>query len=173
MREILDFKDAGDRSWTVVNDGVMGGRSTSDVERTDRDTLRFSGHVSLENNGGFASTRTELGPVDLSAFEGVALRVRGDGRRYQLRLRMQTGDRIAYKAAFETEPDRWSEVHLSFDDFVPTFRGRRPPDAPPLDPGHIGQLGFLIADRREGPFELEVDWVRAYGGREIAGTAAS
>ena len=164
MREILDFEEADARPWAIVNDGVMGGRSTSDVERTDHGTLRFSGHVSLENNGGFASTRTELGPIDLSAFDGVALRVRGDGRRYQFRLRMQPGDRIAYEAEFDTEPGEWMEVRLPFDRFRPTFRGRRPVGAPALDPARLGQLGFLIADKREGPFELEVEWIRAYDG---------
>lgn len=163
MDRILDLPDTDPGRWTVVNDGVMGGRSTGGVERTDRGTLRFHGNVSLENNGGFASTRSELHPRDLSAFHGIALRVRGDGRRYQLRLRMSPRDRVAYKAEFETEPGAWTEARIPFADFRPTFRGRRPPDAPPLDPGTIGQIGFLIADDREGPFELEVDRIEAYG----------
>lgn len=162
MHDILDFSNATAGQWDVINDGVMGGRSTSRVERTAAGTLRFTGHVSLENNGGFASSRTDLGPLDLSAGEGVAIRVRGDGRRYQLRLRMRPGDRIAYKAEFETEPTQWTEIRLPFRDFRPTFRGRTPSDAPPLDPETIGQLGFLIADEREGPFELEVAWIREY-----------
>ncbi len=160
--DILDFSNTKATRWDIINDGVMGGRSSSAVEATDRGTLRFTGHVSLENNGGFASTRTDLETLDLSGFEGMALRVRGDGRRYQLRLRMRPRDRIAYKAAFETEPDEWTEVRVRFSDFRPTFRGRRPPDAPALDPATIGQIGFLIADQREGPFALEVDWISAY-----------
>ncbi|MGK7311025.1 MAG: CIA30 family protein [Candidatus Longimicrobiales bacterium M2_2A_002] len=167
MRDIVDFTgpDLEAGSWSVVNDGVMGGRSTSRVERTERGTLRFSGHVSLENNGGFASTRTDAVPLDLSSFRGAAIRVRGDGRRYQLRFRMSgRWSRIWYKAPFDTVDDDWLEVRRAFTDFEPTFRGRRPPDAPPFDPSAIRQVGFLIADEREGPFELEVDWIRAYQG---------
>jgi hypothetical protein len=156
MHPVLDFHDADPTAWAIVNDGVMGGRSSSQVERTEAGTLRFSGHVSLENSGGFASTRTELGPLDLSGFRGLALRVRGDGRRYQLRLRMDPRDPIAYKAEFQ-----------------PTFRGRRPLGAPPLDPGALGQLGFLIADEREGPFRLEVDWIAAHGDAVATGPDSS
>lgn len=163
MEEILAFSESNAPHWSVVNDGVMGGRSTSRVQRTGDGTLSFHGNVSLENNGGFASARTDIGPLDLSAFRGVMIRVRGDGRRYQIRLRV-AGDwnRIWYKAAFDTVDDEWIEVRLPFLGFEPTFRGRRPPDAPPLDPSALRQLGFLIADEREGAFELEVDWVRAY-----------
>ena len=173
MRDIVDFAGSGPGpgagadpgGWSVVNDGVMGGRSTSRVERTGHDTLRFSGRVSLENNGGFASTRTDTGPVDLSSFRGAAIRVRGDGRRYQLRFRTSgRWSRIWYKAPFDTVDHEWLEVRRAFTDFEPTFRGRRPPDAPPLDPSAIRQVGLLIADEREGPFELEVDWIRAYDG---------
>jgi monofunctional biosynthetic peptidoglycan transglycosylase len=165
MEEIVGFSESNADHWSVVNDGVMGGRSTSRVQMTGDGTLRFHGNVSLENNGGFASTRTEISPLDLSAFRGVALRVRGDGRRYQLRLGV-AGDwsRIWYRAAFDTLDDEWIEVRLPFPDFEPTFRGRRPPRAPPLDPSVLRQIGLLIADRREGPFELEVDWIRAYAG---------
>lgn len=165
MSEIVELAGADAGEWSVVNDDVMGGRSTSDVERTDDGTLRFHGHVSLENNGGFASVRTDIGPVDLSSFRGVALRVRGDGRRYQLRLRVAgRWSRIWYKATFETVDDEWIEVRHPFSDFEPTFRGRRPPDAPPLDPSAVRQVGVLIADEREGPFTLEVDRIRPYDG---------
>ena len=178
MREIVDIVGASTASepgsdagavdpgrWSVVNDDVMGGRSSSRVERTGEGSVRFRGQVSLENNGGFASIRTDLGTLDLSDARGVALRVRGDDRRYQIRLRT-TGpwSRIWYRADFETVAGEWLEIRSPFSEFEPTFRGRRPPDAPPLDPSAIRQLGFLIADKREGPFELEVSWIRAYGG---------
>ncbi len=162
MKTILDFKQGHAGAWTTVNDDVMGGRSTSRLTPTEEGTAVFSGFVSLENNGGFASTRAPLGTLDLSEYEGVTLRVRGDGRRYQLRFRTEEGSRgLAYKGEFDTAAGEWQDVHLLFRDFQPSFRGRRPPGAPPLDPGEIRQAGFLIADNREGPFQLEVAWIRA------------
>ena len=154
---LVDFSRATAADWLVVNDGVMGGVSSSTMEVTAEGVGVFAGRLSLENNGGFASVRTPLESADLSAFVGLALRVRGDGRRYQVRLR--TSDRfdgIAYRAEFDTEPDSWTTVFLPFDAFVPTYRGYVPPNAPPLDPAAIRQLGFLIGDKREGAFRLEI-----------------
>ena len=43
--------------WYVLNDVVMGGRSTSGVNVTEDGSLKFSGEISLVG-GGFASCRT-------------------------------------------------------------------------------------------------------------------
>jgi monofunctional biosynthetic peptidoglycan transglycosylase len=151
MTGIVDFSDPGGASWTIVNDGVMGGRSSSDLELTDDGTAVFSGSVSLANNGGFASVRARFRSLDLSALEGVVLRVRGDGRRYDLRFRMDGG--------FAGE---WTEIRLPFVGFQPSFRGWVPPGSGPLDPSRIRQMGILIGDKKEGPFRLEIEWIRGY-----------
>ena len=163
MRTIVQFDESATSRWAIVNDDVMGGRSTSEMEVTSEGTGLFTGFVSLENNGGFASTRADLGPLDLSGFLGVRVRVRGDGRRYQFRFRTDdSSDWVAYRALFETRLGKWVEVELPFQAFEPSFRGRRPQGVAPLDPARIRQLGFLIADKKEGPFRLEVAWVKAY-----------
>jgi hypothetical protein len=74
-----------------------------------------------------------------------------------------TPDGIAYQAAFGTAEQGWEVVKLPFASFVPSYRGRRVEEAPPLDPSQVRQLGFMIADRQEGEFRLEIEWVRAYG----------
>ena len=43
--------------WWVINDTVMGGRSSSSWQLSEHDIGVFQGSVSLENNGGFASVR--------------------------------------------------------------------------------------------------------------------
>jgi hypothetical protein len=160
--DLVDFRRSPAADWFVVNDGVMGGVSTSTMEVTADGTGVFAGRLSLENNGGFASVRTSPASGDLSAFAGLVLRVRGDGRRYQVRLRTDRRfDGLAYRAEFDTEAGRWITVVLPFDSFDPTFRGYVPPDAPPLDPGAIRQLGLLIGDEREGAFRLEVQRIIA------------
>jgi monofunctional biosynthetic peptidoglycan transglycosylase len=152
-------------AWSAVDDVVMGGVSASTLRVTPQGTALFTGSVSLANNGGFASVRSRPTPVDLSAYDGLELRVRGDGKRYQLRLRLDPHfDGIAYRAHFDTEPGRWQRVYLPFTAFEPTFRGRRPPGAPPLDPARIYTFGFLIAGKQAGDFALEIDWLRAYAG---------
>jgi monofunctional biosynthetic peptidoglycan transglycosylase len=159
---LVDFSRSATADWFVVNDGVMGGISSSTMELSSDGTGVFAGRLSLENNGGFASVRTYLEGYDLSTFAGLVLRVRGDGRRYQVRLRTDARfDGIAYRAEFDTEPDEWTTVVLPFGTFAPTFRGYVPPNAPPLEPGAIRQFGLLIADEREGAFRLEVERVLA------------
>ena len=140
--------------WGAVNDGVMGGVSTGSMSETEHG-LRFAGELSLENNGGFASVRRFVGQ-DLSAARGVRLRLRGDGRSYQVRLRQDSRfDGIAWRAGFETSGE-WQDVELRFEAFEPVFRGRRVPEAGPVVAGDIHQLGFMLADGRAGPFALEI-----------------
>jgi len=163
MRVVVDFTEGEGILWSIVNDGVMGGRSTSKISLTDERTALFMGFVSLENNGGFASTRAAFQSLDLSAYEGVTLRVKGDGRRYQLRFRQDGGvDGVAYGVEFKTTPGEWTEIDLPFETFQATFRGYVPRGSGPLDPARIRQMGILIGDEKEGPFALEIDWVRAY-----------
>ncbi|HSP57182.1 MAG TPA: CIA30 family protein, partial [Halomonas sp.] len=120
----------------------------------------FSGELSLEHGGGFASVRREPEVFELGACSGLMLYVRGDGRRYQLRLyNNQLIEGGAYRAVFQLRAGEWQRVALAWQDFEAVFRGRRLEDAPPLDPETIQQVGFLIADRRPGPFRLEVAWL--------------
>ncbi|MCU0952883.1 MAG: CIA30 family protein, partial [Burkholderiaceae bacterium] len=58
----VDFATDGAR-WQVVNDGVMGGVSSSRIT-AGADGVQFSGEVRTEFNGGFASARRA---VDLAA----------------------------------------------------------------------------------------------------------
>jgi monofunctional biosynthetic peptidoglycan transglycosylase len=159
---VVDFARTQPSSWRAVNDGVMGGLSQSRLRGTDAGTAVFMGVVSLENNGGFASVRTLLGEVDLSEYDGLAVRVLGDGKRYRLRLRtVDRFDGIAYQATFDTAEDVWQVVEIPFTSFLPTYRGQTPRDAPPLDISKIRQIGFMIADKQDGRFRLEIAWVRA------------
>jgi len=140
--------------WQTVNDGVMGGISSSRMTEADG-VLSFEGELSLKNNGGFASVR-RLVDTDLSQVTGVRLEVRGDQRTYQFRLRQNDRfDGVAWRAEFTTTKE-WQTVELSFDQFVPVFRGRRVPDAGPVVAASIKQIGFLLADQTPGPFKLQI-----------------
>ena len=102
----------------------------------------FSGYLSLENNGGFASTRAVFDDLDLIGFAGLRLRVKGDGRRYQVRIRTNSHfDGVAYSSEFATDAGKWTEVFLPFSKFRPTFRGRVPTGVGPIDRASIRQIG--------------------------------
>jgi monofunctional biosynthetic peptidoglycan transglycosylase len=161
---LIDFSSRGAaEKWRVVNDGVMGGLSTSRMESAPGGMAVFLGELSLENNGGFASVRTALDRADLSDYDGIILRVRGDGRSYQLRFRTDKRfDGPTYRAVFATKPGQWIEVRLPFSDFQPTYRGRILRGMGPLDTGHLHQLALMVADKKDGPFRLEIAWIKAF-----------
>jgi monofunctional biosynthetic peptidoglycan transglycosylase len=156
-RTVLEFIPEAVADWYVVNDGVMGGVSSSQMRPMAGDIAVFEGVLSLENNGGFASVRTEIQERALAGASALVLRVRGDGKRYQLRLRMdRSWDGVAYGASFETKADQWTTVEVPLDRFRPTFRGFVPRNARPLDPAQVRQIGLMLTDKQEGPFRLEI-----------------
>ena len=160
---LVDLGDpAAVAAWITVNDPVMGGRSTSAVTFGDGG-LVFSGNISLENNGGFASTR---GPVDFEigrrAVGATSLGVRalGDGKTYMLKV--ETGQPWSYIQRFSTDPGVLRTYGLPVAGFESVGRFLNPaPGAPPLDPSIINRVAIYILDKQEGPFRLVVSAVDA------------
>ena len=164
IQTIANFADSSEAGrWIVVNDNVMGGISKGTMSLTEENCLVFAGTLSMENNGGFASIRRQPTDLGIGAYKGIRIRVKGDGRSYQFRVRLDKNfDGIAYKQDFQTTSDAWVEIDLPFAGFLPTYRGRILPDAKPLVAAEISQIGFLIADKIEGPFSLIIDNIAAY-----------
>lgn len=157
---LIDFADDDPIEWLIVNDGVMGGRSTSSVRVGDEGIAVFEGDLSLENNGGFASVRIAVREGALAGASRIVLRVRGDGKQYQFRLRAgRRFDGVAFVADFATTASEWITVTLPLESFEPRFRGYRPPGVGPLDPSQVMQLGLMLTDKQEGPFRLEIEWI--------------
>jgi NADH dehydrogenase [ubiquinone] 1 alpha subcomplex assembly factor 1 len=155
---LFDFADPGAVAlWRPINDGVMGGVSSSQLCHDPAGHALFAGHLSFENNGGFASVRCqpcELGRTGVTAY---LLQVCGDGKRYKLNLRTDNGfDGINYQAWFDPPVGAWTTCHLARADFLPSWRGRAVPDAPSLDTSQVRQIGLMIADRQPGPFALAI-----------------
>lgn len=161
--ELVAFASgASSPGWYVVNDNVMGGRSDGDfgIEQSE---LHFSGRTNTDG-GGFSSIRTEPVQLDLSTYDGIRLRVKGDGRRYTWRLTTDArwrGREVAYWADFDTEDGAWGTVDIPFSRFVPRFRGTRL-DGPALNTAEITGMGLMIYDKLDGPFELHLASVAAY-----------
>jgi uncharacterized surface protein with fasciclin (FAS1) repeats len=160
----LEF-DGGTQGWQTVLDGVMGGLSTGRIEPGDGGTMRFSGELSLENNGGFSQVRTSVPEGLFAGARGLVLRVKGDGRTYQFDLRSSQLRLMAggYQRRFETVAGEWTEIELPFGEFVANSFGQRVRNAPELDPAAIESVGITLADKQEGPFAIEVDWIRPTG----------
>lgn len=161
-RMLFTFDSTGSAGpWGSANDTVMGGVSKGSCRVTDSGTLEFSGELSLENNGGFASVRVGVDSLDLSAYQEILMRVRGDGKRYALSV--QTDYRIiagAYYFDFQPEAGQWQEVQVPLRALKARSFGRPLPTAPELNSSDIRAFGFIISDKQAGPFRLEVDWIK-------------
>ncbi|MEO5812114.1 MAG: CIA30 family protein [Rhodanobacter sp.] len=161
MFTLMKFDDSPQAPrWIAVNDVVMGGHSTGGAKVADG-MLEFSGELSLENHGGFSSVRSVDGNFDLGGASAVVLRVRGDGRHYQLRLTTDArhrGIRVSYGAGFDTTAGEWMEVRVPLASLNPTVRGSSL-QGPALDTSQVQAIGLLIADKREGAIALAVDWI--------------
>lgn len=149
------------KDWQAVNDGVMGGVSEGKFKITDQKTLEFSGTLSLENNGGFASVRTKPKTLDLKSGDTLITNVRGDGREYSLNLYLVKSQMaFSYRAAVQTKKDEWIEIKLPLDKFEATSFGRVLKDAAAVEPTEINAVGFMLADKKAGEFKLEVEWIK-------------
>jgi NADH dehydrogenase [ubiquinone] 1 alpha subcomplex assembly factor 1 len=162
MLPLFAFTEAdAAKDWQAVNDGVMGGVSEGKFKITDQKTLEFSGTLSLENNGGFASVRTKAKTLDLKKGDSLIARVRGDGREYSVNLYLNKSQiAFSYQAAVQTKKDEWIEVTLPLGMFEATSFGRVVKDASAVEPNEINAVGFLLGDKKAGAFKLEVEWTK-------------
>lgn len=147
--------------WTSVNDDVMGGVSKGGFERTDRGTLLFKGDLSLENNGGFSSIRSNPKAMDLSGTKALAVRAKGDGRTYWIELRVKRQMRASsYRADFPTTDGKWEDAVIPIGDFKLQAFGQLLPSEP-LNLAEVESVGFTLADKKEGDFKLEIESIKA------------
>ena len=162
LHTLFDFTGAdAAKEWQTVNDGVMGGVSEGKFKITDAKTMEFFGTLSLENNGGFASVRSKAKKLSLEKGDTVVVKVRGDGREYMLNL-YPNKQRVAYsyRAPVQTKKDEWIEVKVPLDKFEATSFGRVVQDAGSVKPEEINAVGFMLSDKKAGPFKMEIEWIK-------------
>ncbi len=154
---IYDFSSDSKKDWQIVDDRVMGGVSQGGYQINEEGNGVFSGHVSLDNNGGFSSLRHPMEATNVKNYKKVVLRVKGDKKKYQFRLKTNNSDYYSYIQTFNTSGE-WEEIEIPFKDFSPSFRGRAL-DMPNFPGLYIEEMRFLIANYKEEDFRLEIDWI--------------
>jgi len=171
-RALADFSKPGEGArWRTVLDGVMGGRSTGSFVVED-DAMVFTGVLNT-NGGGFSSVRRRDDDLQLGqeGEQGIRVRLRGDGRKYTLRLRQPVaGQRYAasYRTQFQTKGgDAWQDVFVPYRALQPTWRGRKL-ELPAVDPSKVDELGFSIDDKIDGPFRVEIREVSTYAAFDLS-----
>jgi len=153
---IFDFSATNDWSgWEVENDVVMGGNSSSQLERSAEGNAIFTGSVSLENNGGFASLQYHFSFKNIKAYTKALIKIKGDGKEYQFRVKSNLNDRASYIYTFKTTGD-WQTIEIPLNEMTPTFRGRKL-DIPNFSADEIQEVRFLIGNKRAEDFRLVID----------------
>ena len=153
---IFDFKDESDISdWEIVNDVVMGGRSSSKFYLNEQGNGVFKGKVSLENNGGFSAVRFRFNQKKIADYKKVSIRLKGDGKRYQFRVKTNKNDQQAYVSYFETTFE-WQTIEIILSALEPTFRGRKL-NMPNFPAEELEEVGFMIGNKVNENFELVID----------------
>jgi len=166
-------------TFNALNDVVMGGASDAAVELTSEGFARLAGETE-DVRGGFASfkCRDFERALDLSAYEGIKLTCRGDGKTYKVIL-YDTNDsfNVAFHQTFTCPKGEVGEVRLKFRDFVPVKRGRgvskSDPEYRTTDGSKIVSMQFMLSKfaygmemknpgYAPGPFEFELRRVEAY-----------
>jgi NADH dehydrogenase [ubiquinone] 1 alpha subcomplex assembly factor 1 len=157
---LFEFDGDMDNDWTVVNDGVMGGRSAGFVT-IEAGSLRFTGTI-VTQGGGFTSVRARRA-IDLSGMVGLEMRVRGSGRQFEVELDdslRANGRSVSRRAPFPSTSE-WTVIRVPFDALRSSIFGRSV-DAPSIDLARIRGVGIYMVDGQDGAFRLEVDYIRAY-----------
>jgi len=156
---IFDFEKKSDvNDWRVVDDVVMGGVSKSKITINEIGNGVFSGHVSLKNNGGFSSVRHQFGNMDVSNYNKFIIRIKGDGKKYQFRVKSKLAEYHSYKHEFSTNKT-WQTIEIPFKELVATFRGRLL-NMPSFSNTTLQEIGFLISNKKEEYFHFEIDFIK-------------
>ncbi len=153
---IFDFDSKSNiEKWTVVNDGVMGGLSKGTITINENGHALFSGNILLENNGGFSSIRHRFAKKEVSSFQKIMVRVKGDGKTYQFRVKTNSSDSHSYTYSFKTS-GKWETIEIPFSEMAPSFRGRRV-NLPNYPGKIIEEIALLIGNGKKESFALEID----------------
>eukprot|EP01023_Acetabularia_acetabulum_P013528 TRINITY_DN1650_c0_g1_i1.p1 TRINITY_DN1650_c0_g1~~TRINITY_DN1650_c0_g1_i1.p1 ORF type:complete len:587 (-),score=114.44 TRINITY_DN1650_c0_g1_i1:693-2453(-) len=183
---LLDPKSSKDavNQWGALDDVVMGGVSESGIRFTSsggedgKSGFVFSGVVSTDNSGGFASVRSKnFDPaLNLGSAHGLELRVKGNGQRFKVVIRdSDKWDTVGFTKSFDTTADEWQTIKIPFEECVPVFRAKRVKDGAKLNTSQINSIQLMLSkfeydgdlnpNFKEGPFSLPIQYVRTYSNK--------
>jgi hypothetical protein len=155
---IFDFnKKSNLQNWVIVDDVVMGGESSGSFKLNDDGFGVFKGSISLDNNGGFSSLRHRFPKIEIDDNTQIVIKLKGDGKNYQFRIKSNSGDYYSYILPFLTSGE-WQEIIIPLKEMYPSFRGRRL-DQPNFSDDAIEEVTFLIGNKKNENFKLLLDTI--------------
>jgi hypothetical protein len=154
--QLFNFEKSADISnWKIVDDRVMGGRSNGSFSISPEGDGVFQGKISLENNGGFSSVRYQFNTINIDKKTTVCIKLKGDGKVYQFRIKDERGAYYSYIYPFQTSGE-WEEVTIPLNKMYASFRGRTL-NIPNFSEKQIEEVVFLFANKKPEDFKLLID----------------
>ncbi|XP_061825009.1 complex I intermediate-associated protein 30, mitochondrial [Nerophis lumbriciformis] len=166
--------------WIVSSDLEIGGKSEVYVKvgRNDNTCLlygtlrstppqdgetRYSGYCTMRSKQSLASFDRKK-HYDWTSFNTLYLRVRGDGRPWMINIAAETyfshqKDDLYNYFLYTRGGPYWQDVKIPFSKFFLTHRGRIQDSQCCLWLDKINTIGFTLADKADGPFQLEIDYI--------------
>lgn len=144
-------------NWQVVGDNIMGGKSTGTFEISNQNTGVFKGAISVQNNGGFSLVRYQFEKTKVLPKQKILLRIKGDGKKYQFRIKTHSEEKHAYVFNFPTSGG-WETLVISLPKMQAKYRGRKL-DIPNFNFNHLQEIGFLIGNKKAENYRLEISRV--------------
>jgi len=153
---IYNFDNNSDlKRWAIVNDDVMGGISSSDLNIENDGNGVFEGKISTAYNGGFSSLRFNCNKTFIEQNTHFQLKIKGDGKDYQFRIKSNRDDYYSYIISFETSGE-WETVTIPIKEMYPSFRGRKL-DMKNFNSNYFEQITFLFGNKKDENFKLLID----------------
>lgn len=106
--------------------------------------------------------------MDWSFFNQVALRVRGDRRKYFVNIQADTPypTDLYQHRLFLKNPGNWETVTVPFYNFILT-NGGVIQQQEKLDTSAVRSIGIGLIDGQYGPYRLDIDWIKVIAGDPI------
>lgn len=170
FRTLPNLSNWVESSDTVREPGMSKGAFVLQKTRLFQRAVMFSMINPQPNGAGFVGFNSQ-DTWDLSSYNGVQLKVRGQGDNYVYKVNFrhngQGSGNISYEVFYEVPKNEWTLVTLPFAAFKPYYRGQEIPDAEPLNTSNITTVtlqivGGVYSDfKQHGASSLEIDYMQA------------
>merc|ERR1712193_157794 len=157
-----NFVTSGNVEWELLMDSVMGGISEADVENMDDGNLKWSGQLSLENNGGFAQFYGYIGRK-LTGFDGVrmSLRTTDPSRDFYATYARDMRNGLMFQHPMKLTGE-FKSYEMEFNDYEFQFMGWTANWVPRPNGMNIRNVGMLIMDKNTDPFEVHIENIEGF-----------
>lgn len=189
IQTVLDFKNNPQYSLDNIMtrcDKEIGGYSSANFNYNNQLKCgQFSGYLNLDlpkdnpevTRSGYAMFRTKDQKEswlsgnsywDWTQYQSLALRVKGDRRKYLVNIQANTPlvtDLFQHRL-FLNHPGEWETVVIPLNDFVMTNWGIIQ-DGCEINKSEVKTVGVGLLDKQYGPFNLNIDWVKVMTDTEV------